>query len=185
MRDEAVARTYAEALFQASRDADRVDEVLGDIQSLVALLDGSPDFARLLETPAVPASDKKRILEKLLAKDLATQSMNFVKVLVDKGRAGVLRTVGREMVRLVDEHHNRVVAYVVTAVEPSPKVAEALKDRLAKRLGKEVSLDVKVDPSVYGGLMVRVGDTVLDGTIKNRLARLKERMVLAVPGGRA
>jgi len=178
VRDETVARNYAEALFASALKHDAVEEFAEAIETVSVLLDENPDFKLFLETPRVDVEDKKRLVREVLGDRLPAQVVNFVQVTIDKHRQRILRAIAREYAGIVDEHFNRAHVDVSVARPLDDATTEEIGQRLSAMLGKTAIPHVRVQPDLLGGIVVRSGDTIYDGSLRRRLERMR-RQVLA------
>lgn len=186
MRDETVARSYAEALFELAQRHEGI-EVYGEgISTVAALLDENPQFRLFLETPRVDAGDKKAVLRKAFGDQLPVNLVNFLLVTIDKRRQRLLREISREYSALVDEHLNRAHVEVTVARRLDQASLDQVAERLSGLLGKTAIPHQRVKPEILGGVVVRAGDTIFDGSLRRRLDRMRRRLVKAgTPAGAA
>lgn len=169
------ARRYAEAAFQvAERDAS-VDAWLTALAFADERL-AAPEAMRILASPAVPAAARLRILDRLLDGQVVGKPQHLLALLVRRGRIELLPAVRREFRRLHHHRQNIVEATVTSAVALTPSDADALRDRLAALTGSRVELCQEVDPELLGGLSVRIGDRLIDGSVRGRLERLRSEL---------
>jgi F-type H+-transporting ATPase subunit delta len=169
--------TYAEALFEAARDQDELEEVYSDLGEFVTALRESEELRLFFYGGQVPERQKRRALDGL-TEGMKTQATNFLKVLVDNGREEILEEVLGRYEQLVKEHLGRIEVQVTTAVELSEEQLDGLKERLARVLeGREVILETDVDPDLIGGAVFRFGGRMMDGSIRGRLESLWEEML--------
>ena len=169
--------TYAEALFEAARERDELEEALSDLGEFVAALHESEELRLFFYGGQVPERQKRRAIDGL-TEGMKTTTTNFLKVLVDNGREEILEEVLGRYEQLVKEHLGRIEVGVTTAVELSPDQLERLKERLEGTLeGKEVVLETNVDPELIGGAVFRFGGRMMDGSIRGRLESLREGML--------
>ncbi|MGH3145123.1 MAG: ATP synthase F1 subunit delta [Rubrobacter sp.] len=169
--------TYAEALFEAAREREDLEEVLDDIGEFVTALRENEELRLFFYGGQVPESQKRKAIEGL-TEDMTTSTTNFLKVLSDNGREEILEDVFRQYEELVKEHLGRIEVEVTTAVELSEESERRLKDRLGKVLeGQEVILKTRVDPTLLGGAVFRFGGRMMDGSIRGRLESLREGML--------
>lgn len=186
MRGQTVARNYAEALFELSQKHDG-PELFGESLEMVArLLEEEPQVRIFLETPAVEASKKKTVLRSVFQERVPRPFLNFLLLTVDKRRQHLFREMARQYMGLLDEHLNR--AHVeVTVARPLDDEGQALVTReLSRVLGKSVIAQVRVKPEILGGLLVRYGDTIFDGSVRRQMERLRRKLMtteLPVSGG--
>lgn len=179
MRDTSIARNYAEALLALARKA---SDTAGFGAAVSALGDAVAQDATLrhfLEAPQVSAAQKNAVLGKALGGTTAPTFVRFVQKLVTNRRQMLLPSVATEYHNLLDEAEGRVHARVTVSREFDAATREAIGAALSKALAKTVVPHVTVDPRILGGVVVRVGDTVMDGSVKRRLGRLRDRLVAA------
>lgn len=169
--DRVLAWRYGRALFLAAVGAGEDGRVLADLQAAQGtILDRLP----LLRHPRIPAADKKRRLEESLGGRASRLTLDFLKLLIHKKRFELLPLVTANLGRLIAEKGNLVRAQVRTA-RPLPAPAqEALRAKLKDFAGKNVELEIKEDPELIGGLVVRLGDWVLDSSLRGQLRRMRE-----------
>lgn len=170
--------TYARALLGASEKAGTSEAVVTEFESLVRdVFDRLPKFEQALASPRVPYERKVQMLDRALAGKMNPLLLNFLKVVARRGRFDCIRAIvvaAREEYRRL---RNRIEVLVRSA-EPLDSATQALiAQRLQATLHKEVDLKVSVEPEIVAGLIIRVGDTVYDGSVSNRLARLRDEVV--------
>lgn len=169
--------TYAEALFEAARERDELEEVLSDLQEFVTALRETEELRLFFYGGQIPERQKRSALDGL-TEGMSTSTTNFLKVLVDNGREEILEEVLARYEQLVKEHLGRIEVDVTTAVELSEEQRDRLKERLAGVLeGREVILETNVDPGLIGGAVFRFGGRLMDGSIRGRLESLREGML--------
>jgi len=169
--------TYAEALFEAARERDELEEVLSDLGEFVDALHDSEELRLFFYGGQVPERQKRRALDGL-TEGMKTSTTNFLKVLVDNGREEILEEVLARYEGLVKEHLGRIEVEVTTAVELSEGQRDRLKERLGEVLeGQEIILETNVDPDLIGGAVFRYGGRMMDGSIRGRLESLREGML--------
>ena len=169
--------TYAEALFEAARERDELEEVFSDLQEFVTALHESEELRLFFYGGQIPERQKRRALDGL-TEGMKTSTTNFLKVLVDNGREEILEEVLSRYEQLVKEHLGRVEVEVTTAVELSEEQLDRLKERLERVLeGREVILETNVDEDLIGGAVFRFGGRLMDSSIRGRLESLREGML--------
>jgi F-type H+-transporting ATPase subunit delta len=175
---EEIASVYARSLYEAARDRDKVDAVREQVGQLADALEEDRDLQVFLFSPYFSSEEKKEGLRKAIsgADELVT---NFLELLVDNHRMPALFRIRREYDRLWDTEHKRLPVEITSAVELDDKVVKQIGDRIAEQTGQQVELTTSVDPDVLGGLVVRVGNTVLDASIRNRLEQLRKQVAKA------
>jgi F-type H+-transporting ATPase subunit delta len=175
------ARRYARALFDVARaegvDFDTVASDLSDVAGTVA---GHAQLQRVFGNPAIPAARKRGIVEQLLARTTVTPIVaRTLLLLAARDRLVLLPDLAEAYRARLMDHRNTVRAELTTALPLPPERAAALQQGLAQVTGRDVLLDVKVDPSILGGAVARVGSTVYDGSVTTQLEKLKQQLVTA------
>lgn len=170
-----VARRYALALADEAARSGAVEAVDADLTHLHATAQASRDLGVALASPVVSREKKRRVLAALFP-DLSATTTRFLDLLFDKEREGLVADVAEAYVALRDAQNGLVEARVRVPEPLSAADEDALRTSLEARTGMQVRLDVTVDPSLIGGIVVRIGDTVYDGSVRQQLARLRERL---------
>jgi F-type H+-transporting ATPase subunit delta len=177
MREPTIARNYAEALATLARRAGDLDGWGVMIDEVVSAVEGDARLARFLESPRVSAAQKNEILARAFADRLPRLFVRFLEAVITHRRQHLLGDIAVEYHQIVDEIEGRVHADVTVAREPDAELSAAISRRLSHYLGKTVVPHFKVRPDILGGTIVRVGDTVMDGSVRRRLNALRSRMV--------
>ena len=169
--------TYAEALFEAAREREELEDVLSDLKEFDGALNEIEELREFFFSPQITEREKRQALDKL-TEDMTTSTSNFLKVLSDNGRNEIFPEILRRYEQLVEEHFGRVEVEVTTAVELSEEMEERVKERLGKILdGREVLLETHVDPDIMGGAVFRFGGVLIDSSIRGRLNGLRQEMI--------
>lgn len=168
---------YAKALLGMADKNGSVDSVMEQLESFAEALQQLPQLRQTLESPRVSGADKAALVEKAVGGKGSREFVNFLKVVVGKGRAKALPAIARAARDLVDERSGRVRATMVTAQEVSGSVHQAVARRMEEVLGKQVVITPTVDPEIIGGVVVRVGDTVYDGSVRNQLNQVRSAAI--------
>ena len=173
-----VDRVYANALFEAARDQNKLEPVGEQLAQLVEAECKVPELRELLRNPQLDPRARRAALDDVLAgsDDLLR---NFLLVLADKGRAGQLEEIAKEFERLVAEHEGVVHAELTTAVELSDDEAGKLLQQIEQASGRKVEASRSVDPDLIGGIVLQVGSHRLDASVRGRLERLRRQLVTA------
>ena len=169
--------TYAEALFEAARERDELEEVLDDLKEFVNALEESEELRLFFYGGQIPEREKRRAID-ALTEGMALSTRNFLKVLSDNGREEILEEVLLRYEELVKEHLGKVEVEVTTAVELSEEEVGRINERLGRLLeGREVILDTSVDPDILGGAVFRFGGRRVDSSVRGQLLSLREEML--------
>jgi len=168
--------TYAEALFEAARERDELEEVLDDLKEFVNALEESEELRLFFYGGQIPEREKRRAID-ALTEGMALSTRNFLKVLSDNGREEILEEVLLRYEELVKEHLGKVEVEVTTAVELSEEEVGRINERLGRLLeGREVILDTSVDPDILGGAVFRFGGRRVDSSVRGQRLSLREQM---------
>ncbi|RTL54105.1 MAG: F0F1 ATP synthase subunit delta [Bradyrhizobiaceae bacterium] len=172
-----VSGRYATALFELARDAKSVDAVKADLDKFSALLNDNPDLVRLVRSPVFTADAQGKALAAVLDKaGIKGIAANFLKVLNANRRLFAVSDVIRAFGALVAKHKGEATADVTVAEKLSDKNLDALKAALKSVSGKDVALNVKIDPSIIGGLIVKLGSRMVDSSLRTKLNSIKHAM---------
>ena len=169
--------TYAEALFQAARDREELDETLENLKEFVNALNESEELREFFYGPQIPESQKRRAVDGL-TEGMGTSIRNFLKVLLDNDRTEIVEEVVPPFEARVREYQGKVEVELTTAVELSEEEISEVRDRLGKILeGREVELETHVDPNLVGGAVFRVGERRMDSSVRGQLQGLRNKML--------
>jgi F-type H+-transporting ATPase subunit delta len=176
-RQTTAGRRYAEAAFELAQRDGSLDAWQRDL-SLAAATVADERVAAIVDNPAVPHAERDRLVSNLLGDHISRPTLNLVRLLVQRGKVDLLAQVAREYDRLLREQRGIVEAVVTTPVPLSDGETIAIRDRLAAVTGSEVQLRSELDPALIGGLTVRVGDRLLDASVRGRLDRLRDQLIV-------
>ena len=176
MSNQTVARNYAEVLFDIAGRSAQPERYADLIDAVAAAVDTIPRVQAVLMSPRIPKSVKARFLGAAL-KDTPRDFVLWLQALVKRGRQGILREVASEYLALVDEKMNRVRASVTLARQPDEKLRKTIEENLGRQLDKQVIATYLVEPEILGGTIIRVGDRVLDGSVRRRMTKLRRQLL--------
>ena len=169
-----IGTVYAKALLGATEKAGQTDRVLGELESLVTdVLDKLPDFEEALRTPRIKPEDKVRMLDSVFGGKMAPLLLNFLKVVAQHERLDCVRAIDRAARKLFNQLRKRVEVLVESAAPLSNQLQYTIAAKLKQALGRDVVLTADVNPDLLGGLVVRVGDTVYDGSLAGKLKQMQ------------
>jgi F-type H+-transporting ATPase subunit delta len=172
-----MAGRYATALFELALEEKKLDAVKADLDQFKALLDGSPDLVRLVRSPVFGAEEQEKALAAILDKaKIGGIARNFLLMVAKKRRLFAVREMIRGFAARVALHKGEVDAEVTVAEPLKDAHLEALKQAIAASAGKNVQLDVKVDPSIIGGMKVKLGSRMVDASLKTKLNSIRIAM---------
>lgn len=176
MRDRKVAVRYAGALLASAKGEGVLTEVADSYAGVMQVLEANRELVIFLYSPQVRTEEKKELLGKVFGGRIEPVLLRFFSLLIDKKRIENVLDIGEEFAAQVEADQGVVRARVVTAVELSADLADALQKRLATLTGARIILEKKVDPAVLGGVCVTMGDRILDGTVRTNLDLLKKNL---------
>jgi F-type H+-transporting ATPase subunit delta len=176
---QAIARRYANALYDVTTKNGSVAQARGDLTAVAELIGGHAELSRVFASPAIPLTKKRAILEQLLASSsgVSAEVSRLLMLLADRDRLGLVGDVARAFATRVMQAEHVLPAEVVTAAPLSADRRAALVAALGRATGGTVTLTEKVDPAIVGGVVARVGSVVFDGSVMNQLERLKQRLL--------
>lgn len=173
---EELIHGYASALFQVVRAEGEIDRVEDELYRFGKLLDANHELKQALSDQSIDKDQRKKVLNGLLEGKVSPHTLGLLGFVVEQGRARQLPQILSELSSLAAEARNAVVAEVRSAIPLDEQQKASLTQALTKATGKKVELKVLVDPAVIGGVVTKVGDTVIDGTVRRRLEQLKEQV---------
>ena len=185
MRDSTVCRNYAETLLAVAEREKQIERFGALIDAVAGVLAADPALKGVFMSPRVPKDTKKRLVEQALTRVAPVSFIRFLQAIVQRGRQYLLTDIAAEYEQLVDRRLDRVHAVVTTARPVDAKLAQAIQKRLTEVFAKNVLPHFRTEPALLGGIVVRVGDRVFDGSLRRKLKLLRNRMLHAPLGGRA
>ncbi len=172
-----MAGRYATALFELALAANELDQIRSDLDRFEDLLVHSPDLVRLVRSPVFSAEDQLRALSAVLVKaGIGGLAARFLKVVTSNRRLFAIRDIMRAYRALVARHKGELTAHVTVAEQPSEARLSEVKEALHAVTGKDVDLDVKIDPAIIGGLIVKIGSRMVDSSLRTKLNAIKHAM---------
>jgi len=181
MAELAVVRRYARALYQSANRKGAVDQVEEDLKSIDQVLRQVPRLVRALRAPTLGAARKQELMRRAFATRVGDLTLRFLTLVVDRRREDILTDVYAEFHRLANEARNILPVRVTSATVLSDAERDALARAVAQRTGKRPVLEVSIDPSLIGGVILRMGDTMIDGSVRTRLEQLRQRLLAGRP----
>ncbi|MEA2761292.1 MAG: F-type H+-transporting ATPase subunit delta [Gemmatimonadaceae bacterium] len=177
MNNSTIGRNYAETLLILAKREGQAEEWGTLIESLASAMQEDQTLKTFLESPKLAASRKIEILKAALGKRVPPLFLRFLETVIMKRRQMVIPEIAQEYRALIDVSEDRVHANVTVAREPAEQEKEALVQQLSRLFGKRVVPHLSINPAILGGVIVKVGDTVMDGSVRRRLASLRSRML--------
>ena len=179
MNDATIGRNYAETLLILAKRTGDAEKWGTLIEDLGAAIRNDHTLKTFLESPKIAASQKIQIVQKALGSRVPPLFLKFIETVIAKRRQMLIPAIATEYRALIDESEERVHANVTLAREPGEAERDEMGQQLSRLFGKRVVPHITLNPAILGGLIVKVGDTVMDGSVRRRLATLRSRMIAA------
>ncbi len=177
MKNLAIARRYAKALLLIGKEDGHTEEYREELNGFAQLMEQQKTLADTIANPLYQVAERKIILRKVLDKlNLSKAMSSFIMFLFEKGRISFVGSINEFYQALADELKGMARASLTTASDLTAETIEKIRSALSKRTGKDVVLQVEIDPSLIGGIVTRIGDLVLDGSIKTQLLNMRESL---------
>jgi len=172
-----VAGRYAQALFELAQESKSIDQVGAELARFDALVAGSEDLQRLVRSPVFTAEEQTRAIAAILERTgIAGLAGNFLRLVAAQRRLFAVRGMVKAFEKLADAHRGVVRAEVTVAEKPSEALAADIKQALSEVAGKNVAVDLRIDPAIIGGLVVKIGSRMVDSSLRTKLNGIKVAM---------
>ncbi|MBN2260198.1 MAG: F0F1 ATP synthase subunit delta [Clostridiales bacterium] len=171
-----VAMTYSQALFEFALESDSINSINEEFKFVAETFKEYHDFLELFKTPKLSVDERKKIITDIFESKISTGMLNFLFIILDKQRANEIINIYDEFNLLTDEYFGIVQAYVKSVKVLDEAEKKDLIEQLNLLTGKKVRLKTSIDPDIIGGLYIKIGDRVIDGSIKNKLNVIKENL---------
>ncbi|MCE5256551.1 MAG: ATP synthase F1 subunit delta [Spirochaetaceae bacterium] len=177
MKNLIIAKRYSKALFNLGLEAGLVERYGQEMGAFITLMRDFPDLADAVQNPLYPEATRAALFFAVAEKvGLSPVVKSFINLLIEKGRVQHLGEIAEYYDRLIDEHDNVARAQVSTAIKLGKEALGDIEQMLGKMTGKKVVVDFEMDPGLIGGILVKIGDLVLDGSVKRELLNFKESL---------
>ena len=147
---------------------------------MVELIKNNKELDNVLKSPLVAKNEKTQLIEALFNNKINNDLKNFLKILVEKGRISSLKSIELTFKELLNDKHNIIEGTVISAIALTEKQVKELEEKLSKKYNKNVTLENEVDQSILGGVLVRLGNTQIDGSVKTRLNNIKDQLTQVI-----
>jgi F-type H+-transporting ATPase subunit delta len=175
---EEIARVYARALFEAAKDRGKLDAIRDQLGQFVGVLEDNREVRLFFFSPYFSSAEKIDGLKKSVS-DVEPELLNFLELLLEKGRMPVIFRIRRQYDALWAKENKRLGVTLTSAVELDPEIAKRIGSQIEEQTGNKVELESRIDPDILGGLVLQVGNMVLDTSIRNRLEKLRKSVARA------
>lgn len=172
-----VSKVYGDALFEATVEANKLDEVYEEVQQLLSILKENEELQKLLVSPKIIREDKEKVIETVFRGRISDEIVELMKLMIAKGRMESVESVFQYFIELVKEEKKIGIAYITSAMEVTEKQKEEIEKKLLETTAYQTfEMNYTVDPSLIGGLVIRIGDRVVDSSIKTKLYDLTKSL---------
>jgi F-type H+-transporting ATPase subunit delta len=175
----AIARRYAEAVFDIAQRQNTIERTLDDVKGIAEVF-SNRTLSYLLREPKISVKRKETAIRQALADKVLPTSLNLALLLVQRELVEVTPRLATELENLVLDYRNEAVAQVTTAAQIDEAMSAIVKKALEKRTGRKIIMETRTDPSILGGVIARVGDEIIDGSVRTRLHILKQQLLSGV-----
>ena len=176
-----LALAYAQSLLELAGDSDQAEAVGGELRDLREVIEKNPAFGTFLSDPSISDEDRTGLLKKVLADQVSKLMMNFLMVVAEKHRLGSLPAISAAYDELLDKQLGKVEVDVIVAQRLTPDALETVRRRVSAALKRDAVVHPYVDESIIGGMILRVQDQLIDGSIRTQLKTIRQRMIAARP----
>jgi F-type H+-transporting ATPase subunit delta len=175
---EEVARVYSEALFEVAKEKDKLDRIHDELDQFADAVRDDRDLQVFLFSPYFSTAEKRDGIERAIS-DADPEFLNFLELLVDKHRMPLIFRIQRQFEDAWKEENRKLDVHVTSAVELDPDVLEQVGSKIEKQTGRDVELSSTVNEDIIGGIVLQVGNMILDASIRNRLEKLRKTVATA------
>ncbi|MDD3167950.1 MAG: ATP synthase F1 subunit delta [Eubacteriales bacterium] len=176
MAELTVDMTYGKALFEAASDCNKMGIILEEALELLEILEQNPDFSEFIKTPVISAAEKKLAIQKIFSGKICDELLNLLFILIDKRRAGALKTIVKRYQYLMDESNGFSIGTIFSVNPLSREQLSVFEEKTGKLIRKNVKLENKTNSAIIGGVRIFIEGKVIDATIRKRLNNLSESL---------
>lgn len=169
---------YANALFEVASEENKVDEFIADLKQINELINKNEELNQIIKHPKISTSRKKELFKNIFEDKIDKELLSFLLILIEKNRINELSGIILQVEKILLERNNEVRAIVKTVIPLNEAERASLIDKLKAKYKKSIILEENIDADILGGVYVRIGDDVIDGTIKNKLDEIKKLMLI-------
>ncbi|MCI9068744.1 MAG: F0F1 ATP synthase subunit delta [Lachnospiraceae bacterium] len=173
-----IAKTYGEALFETALEKEKIDEMYEEVLAIREIFSENPKLVRLFDHPNIIKEEKLQVVDAVFADRLSPEMTGFLRIVIEKGRQSELDGIFAWFIAKVKEHKKIGIAYVTSAAELSDRQKRQVEERLLATTAYEAfEIQFSVDEELIGGLVIRIGDRVVDSSIKSRLYEMRKDLM--------
>lgn len=179
MAGNEVARMYAGALLEIGQEKGTLPRIEEEVGFLASVLAADRDLVLYLNAPGVDKEAKKSLIDRVFSSELCDVTINFIKLTIDKDRQRLIGDIHQALTELIDIANNRQRATVITSEKLNPQMREKITETLKSKFRKEIILDEIIDQKIIGGIVIRVGDLIIDASLAKDLKNIKEKLLIS------
>lgn len=173
-----VSQTYGEALFEVAMEEQKTDLFLNEAQEILTILNQNPELDKLMKHPKISKQEKEQVLDRIFQNNVSKEMTGFMKLLINKERYGELPNIFKYLIDRIKEEKKIGVAFVTTAMELKPEKKEAIKRRLLETTSyRTMEMHYEVEEAIIGGMIIRIGDRVVDSSVRTKLEEMKKQLL--------
>ena len=171
-----VGSRYAEAIFQVGEENNTTDKLYQELKEVFEIITSNEELFSVMKSPLIGKEDKKKVLENVFKGQISSEMNNFLKIIIDKDRIVALNEIEKSFNELLKEKNNILEGIAISAIKMEESELKNLEFKLSQKYNKTVTLTNKVDETILGGVLVRLGNEEIDGTVKTRLNKMKDTL---------
>jgi len=172
-----IANRYATALFELGEKHDKLDNFSDDLSLIASTLESNSELQLFLQHPTIPLFEKKDVIDKIFRNNINIEVLNVLKLLLDRNRLFIFDSFVKNYRQILYKQRNIAVAEVITAINIPQETINQIKNQLEKVLNQAIIVDSKIDPDIIAGMIIKVGDRFIDGSIRTRLENMKKQLM--------
>lgn len=168
---------YAKAFIELAEKQDMLDKFNSDLIAVKETIKSNKDLSDFLEHPLIQASDKKEVMEKVFGEHVSPYTLNLIKLLIDKNRALILTLLADHYRAILREKRNIATAQIISAIEIDDDIKDRVKEKLERAFKRTIELEHVIDKDIIAGMIVKIDDKVVDGSIRTKLENMKRQLI--------
>lgn len=171
-----IANRYATALIELGEKFDQLDIFDADLSNINASFEQNKELLTFLKHPSIPLDEKKDFIDTIYRNYVSQHTLNLLKLLLDRNRIFIFPSITSHYTDILNTKRNIVIAKVITAIEIDEEIRNKVKSKLENVLNKNVKMEIKIDPEIIAGMIVKISDRIIDGSTKTKLEKMKKQL---------
>jgi len=181
--DKEVSKVYANALLDVGIENNILSRIGEELDSFAKLVSEEKELMLFLNAPVISKDKKKELIEKLFSGKFCSEVINFIKVLIDNDRQPLTPDINKYLIDLIDQKNNRQKVFVTTSAKLESNVLKQIEKSISNKLKKEVVIEESIDASILGGIVIKIDDTLIDGSVAKDLNIMRAKLIETKVGG--